>query len=66
MLFKKREKSIEELRQALEENNWAMAIGAGIQEALIENVDIDKASDDEIRRLAKERGRCCRTKGYVV
>ena len=58
MLFKKREKSIEELRQALEENNWAMAIGAGIQEALIENVDIDKASDDEIRRLAKERGLC--------
>ena len=58
MFFKKREKSIEELRQALEENNWAMAIGAGIQEALIENVDIDKASDDEIRRLAKERGLC--------
>ena len=58
MFFQKREKSVEELRQALKDDNFAMAFGAGIPEVLFENIDIDRASDEEIRRLAKKRGLC--------
>lgn len=49
-------KDIEQLRKELEEDSCALAFAGGCPAAMLEVSDIESASDEEIIRMAKERG----------
>ena len=56
MFGRKKKYTVEELRKELKEDSYALAYGAGIPEALFEVEDVNRASDEEIIRMAKKRG----------
>ena len=58
MFFKRNhsKKSASELRQELIDDVYALAIGGGCPEAILEVDDIKRMSDEEVRKVAKRRG----------
>ena len=58
MLFNRNhsEKSVSQLRQELIDDTYALAIGGGCPEAIMEVTDIERMSDEQVRKEAKRRG----------
>ena len=50
------EKSVSELRHELIDDAFALAIGGGCPEAILEVDDIKRMSDEEVRKVTKRRG----------